>query len=174
MVAEGGKAYGPIELPALPGKPGAAFKTLAYPGHLGAERVLLESCDLFQVSRFHLARLLGLPWPGHIYTWLNGSKRPSALYLTRLCRLHLLYSTGVPLMRYRAVDWDLGELVAYDSPLPKRPTVQGAAARLRQPTLGDLDAVDGLGPIRGGANGEEPVNWGGHARFRPEAQKGRS
>ena len=153
VVAEGRS----FAIPARPGRQGFAT-TLSFPSHQASEGILLDSCELFQVTKFHLARLLGLPWPAHVYTWLDGSSRPSALYLSRLVRLHMLYSGGVQLRHFRAVDWEEGRLIPYGSPLPKRPGVQAAAVRPPQSPLDGLDALESLGPIRSVGNGRKPTN----------------
>ncbi len=98
-------------LRALPARHGGCFKTVPYPPYAGAELVLVESVEVLRIrSPWALAKLLGCPWPHQVYTWLDGTKRPSSLYMARLVWLHMMNASGVRLMTVDSIDWDSGEI----------------------------------------------------------------
>ena len=99
------------KLRALRAQHGGCFKTIPYPPHSGAIAVLTESADAFGVTIWGLARLLGLPWIHQIYSWLDGSKKPSSLYMARLCWLHLMSTSGVKLITIKGIDWETGQII---------------------------------------------------------------
>ena len=57
-----------------------------YPHQVAVERTLIRSVMYLGVSRYQLARLLGLGNVDLMRQWLNGTRRPSSLFLTRLKR----------------------------------------------------------------------------------------
>ena len=99
------------KLRSLHAQHGGCFKTIPYPPHSGAIAVLTESADVFGVTIWGLARLLGLPWLHQIYSWLEGSKKPSSPYMARLCWLHLMLTSGVRLIAVKGIDWQTGEII---------------------------------------------------------------
>ncbi len=69
-------------------------------------QVLVEAMNNFDIKAWALARLLGLPWLQHIYKWLDGTQRPSQMYMTRLCKLYQLEREGLKLVTVHHIDWD--------------------------------------------------------------------
>ena len=73
--------------------------------------LLGDACDHFDIKIWGLARLLGLPWLHQIYMWLNGTRRPSQMYMTRLVKLYSLQAEGLELWMVHHIDWnDTGEI----------------------------------------------------------------
>ncbi len=98
-------------LRALPAKHGGCFRTVPYPPFEGSVLVLRKSVDVLRInSDWALAKLLGCPWPHQIYTWLDGTKRPSSLYMARLVWLHIMHASGTRLRLIDSIDWDAGEI----------------------------------------------------------------
>ena len=98
-------------LRALAARHGGCFKTVPYPPFAGAELVLRESVAVLRInSPWALAKLLGCPWPHQIYTWLDGTKRPSSLYMARLVWLHIMHASGARLRLIDSIDWDAGDI----------------------------------------------------------------
>ena len=89
-------------------KPWAAktFKNQPYAKASGCNRCLEDATTDFSVTAWGLARLLGLPWLHHIYQWLDGRKRPSQMYMTRLVKLYQLHNQGISLAMVHHIDWD--------------------------------------------------------------------
>ena len=88
------------------------FKNFPYAKVSGCNRVLRDSQDDFGVTAWGLARLLGLKWLHNIYKWLDGTQRPSQMYMTRLCKLYQLQRQGIKLITVHHINWDGdGEIV---------------------------------------------------------------
>lgn len=78
----------------------------------GCNRVLLDAQKDFRITSWGLARLLGLKWLHNIYGWLDGSRRPSQMYVIRLCKLYQLHLQGIKLIAVHHINWDGdGEIV---------------------------------------------------------------
>ncbi len=69
-------------------------------------QVLVEAMNNFDIKAWALARLLGLPWLQHIYKWLDGTQRPSQMYMTRLCKLYSLKAQGLEIDMVHHIDWN--------------------------------------------------------------------
>ena len=96
----------------LPAKHSGCFRTVPYPPFEGSVLVLRKSVDVLRInSDWALAKLLGCPWPHQIYTWLDGTKRPSSLYMSRLVWLHIMHANGARLRLIDSIDWDAGEII---------------------------------------------------------------
>lgn len=91
--------------------PDAWFKTKAYPSHAGAEHIVMMVIDTLGVSKRALNRLLGVPMElNYVWDWLNGRRRPSALYLCRMMILMRCQLNGAQVLKWNRVDWDTGEI----------------------------------------------------------------
>jgi hypothetical protein len=85
----------------------------------GYKELLTRAGDDLQVSKYGLARLLGLPFPAVIYSWIKGPRRPSSIYMARLLRLYHLQKDGVVLNELSSIEW---KDVSVTKPAPKGPT----------------------------------------------------
>ena len=81
-----------------------------YPHQVAVERTVLRSIMYLGVSRYQLGRLLGLGNVDLMRQWLNGTRRPSSLFLTRLNWMTLLRTEGFEWVRVQSIDWDTGEI----------------------------------------------------------------
>ena len=89
----------------LPAKHSGCFRTVPYPPFEGSVLVLRKSVDVLRInSDWDLAKLLGCPWPHQVYTWLDGTKRPSSLYMSRLVWLHIMHANGARLRLIDSID----------------------------------------------------------------------
>ena len=80
-----------------------------YVSHDAYWEIIDYALETFGVTKYQLARLLGLSNPLQIYRWVsrtpNMMLRPSPKYLARLCKLHELHNKGVSLVEIGAIDW---------------------------------------------------------------------
>ena len=83
-----------------------AYKNFPYAKVSGCNRVLRDSATDFDITIWGLARLLGLPWLNNVYQWLDGTQRPSQMYMTRLTKLYQLDRRGLALDTVHHIDWD--------------------------------------------------------------------
>ena len=83
-----------------------AYKNFPYAKVSGCNRVLRDAATDFDITVWALARLLGLPWLNNIYQWLDGTQRPSQMYMTRLTKLYQLDKKGLELDTVHHIDWD--------------------------------------------------------------------
>lgn len=91
--------------------PDAWFKTKAYPSYAGAEHIVLMVIDTLGVSKRAMNRLLGVPMElNYVWDWLNGRRRPSALYLSRMMILMKCQRNGAQVVKWNRVDWDNGTI----------------------------------------------------------------
>ncbi len=82
------------------------FKNQPYAKVSGCNRVLKDATTDFDITVWGLARLLGLPWLNNIYLWLDGTRRPSQMYMTRLVKLYQLHNQGLQLFTVHQIDFD--------------------------------------------------------------------
>ena len=82
------------------------FKNQPYAKVSGCNRVLRDAATDFDITVWGLARLLGLPWLNNIYLWLDGTRRPNQMYMTRLTKLYQLDKHGLELDTVHHIDWD--------------------------------------------------------------------
>ena len=88
------------------------LKNFPYAKISGCNRVLEDAQKDFGITAWGLARLLGVPWLHQIYQWLDGSRRTSQMYMTRLCKLYQLHLQGIKLFAVHHINWDDdGEIV---------------------------------------------------------------
>ena len=103
-------------------------------------QVLVEAMNNFDIKAWALARLLGLPWLQHIYKWLDGTQRPSQMYMTRLCKLYSLKAQGLEIDEVHHIDWNgtgeihFKEIISVPGPgevTPRRQTISPEDQELR-------------------------------------------
>ncbi len=82
------------------------YKNFPYAKVSGCNRVLRDAATAFDITIWGLARLLGLPWLNNVYHWLDGSQRPSQMYMTRLVKLYQIRDGGLELDTVHHIDWD--------------------------------------------------------------------
>ena len=110
------------------------FRTKAYPPHRTCEYVVRELVAGTNIpSMYALAQILELPFPHMIYAWLNGTRRISPFYMSRMMKLWALHSHGIALFRVQTINWVTGEII-YKKPRGKNAKGPGAGAADR----GDL------------------------------------
>lgn len=98
--------------------PNACFKSLMYPSHAGIQHVIVMVKKRLGLSNRALDMLLGVPREdAGLYTWkwLNGVRRPSPVYLSRMLVLVDLSIDGHPLVTWKRIDWDTGEIELRES-----------------------------------------------------------
>ncbi len=88
-----------------PGNP-KTYRNYSFAKTSACNRVLVDACDHFEIKIWGLARLLGLPWLHQIYGWLDGTQRPSQIYMTRLVKLYSLKAQGLELWEVHHIDWN--------------------------------------------------------------------
>ena len=91
---------------------GSCFKSSAYAKTSAGILVLQDACELLQVRPWSLAKLMGMTaWPHQIYSYLDGSRRPSQAYCLRLVMLLEMQIMGQDFRLISAVDWTSWQLV---------------------------------------------------------------
>jgi hypothetical protein len=78
---------------------------------MGVIEVLGEFIRWAGISKYQLAGLLDATSPNTVYRWFQGYICPSPVYWSRLMKLLLLLSKGVPIKRIRRVEWESGRVL---------------------------------------------------------------
>ena len=83
-----------------------------YPTHLGSENVLYTFLEVTGITKYQLGKILGCKHDSYVWKWFNGSRRPGALYLTRMLHLVLMALPPEPLMIefIKSIDWTTSEI----------------------------------------------------------------
>lgn len=89
--------------------PRSAMKYSPYPRHSASIEILRFTQETLLLTKGQLGALLGTSY-GTIKQWFQGRRRPSSLFLARLCKLLLLRMNGLELVRARSIDWETGEI----------------------------------------------------------------
>jgi len=82
------------------------FKNYNHAKTSACNELLWDACDHFEIKPWGLARLLGLPWLHTIFLWLDGTRRPSQMYMARLVKLYSLQAEGLELFMVHHIDWN--------------------------------------------------------------------
>ena len=83
-----------------------AYKNQPYAKTSACNELLMDACDHFEIKPWGLARLLGLPWLTQIFSWLDGTRRPCQMYMSRLVKLYSLRAQGMELDMVHHIDWN--------------------------------------------------------------------
>jgi len=83
-----------------------------YPTYLGSENVLYTLLEVTGITKYQLGKILGCKHDSYVWKWFNGSRRPGALYLTRMLHLVLMALPPEPLMIefIKGIDWTTSEI----------------------------------------------------------------
>jgi hypothetical protein len=83
-----------------------------YPQHHAVQHLLFTVLDVLDVTKYQLGKILGCKHESHVFQWFNGHRRPSSLYLSRMCHvLAMGYEPrGLPINLISSVDWELSEI----------------------------------------------------------------
>ena len=88
--------------------------TSSYADHWASHLVLNRALKSFGVSKYQLARLLGVPQESaskYMNFWLSARCRPSQLYMTRLVWLNfMVFEDFIKPSKISAIDWNTGEI----------------------------------------------------------------
>jgi len=124
-------------------KPGKSktYRNSNYAKTSACNQVLVDAMNNFGIKAWGLARLLGLPWLNQIYGWLDGTQRPSQIYVIKLCKLYSLQAQGLKLFTVHHIDWDgtgeihFKEVISVPGPgevTPRRKVISSDDEELRE------------------------------------------
>ena len=121
-----------------PGKP-QTYKNYNFAKTSACNQVLVDAMNNFDIKAWGLARLLGLPWLNQIYGWLDGTQRPSQMYMTRLVKLYSLKAQGLELWEVHHIDWDSDGEIHLKEIVTVLPVGTLSSSRKRQTLLSPED-----------------------------------